>query len=534
MSLLSWIRIRPYRFASVAILLWFSSFVPSRAAANCAGDCGGDEIVTVDELVQGVNIALGLDSISSCPAIDQGDEGVTVDDLVRAVTASLTGCPIFPADYRSSYTEVRDCRNSIEHGGVSIRVLTNEVATRPYLDGANPLPEGSVVIKEEFDGPDCEDDELVRWRVMRKEEPGFEIDGDWSWQWVDRGGRVVFNDKATCIVCHQEAECLARDYMCTHGKEGDLQLILEEQPGALLAVAGTSSTDVYAVGADPEDGSGPLVVHYDGARWQRLPTGASGDLWWISVTPIDGSFYMAGANGLILEYDLTERSFTQDETPPGDPTLFGIWGPSENDIWAVGADAKSAGVVWHFDGETWSVVDLSGVRKGGIPALNKVWGRSASEVYAVGATGIVLLFDGVSWSEVDSGTTRFLFTVHGNDDLVAASGGFISGLVIEKGTGAFEDRTPADALQANGVFIAPNGTGFAVGVQRSTILRSFGQWANHDSVPRDIRDYHGTWIDPDGGFWAVGGDLVDLERGILGYGGELVLPRVVEPVESSD
>jgi hypothetical protein len=369
---------------------------------------------------------------------------------------------------------------------------------------------------------------------MRKEEPGFDAeDGDWHWQWDDRGGRVRLDDKTTCIGCHVPPECLARDHMCTHGEEGDLQLILEEQTGALLAVAGPSATDVYAVGADPNDGNGPLVLHYDGKRWQRLATEATGDLWWISVTPIDGSFYMAGSGGLILEYDLTERRFIRHETP-GDPTLFGIWGASENDLWAVGVDTQAGGVVWHFDGKTWSVVDLSGLRSQGIPALNKVWGRSASEVYAVGATGIVLFFDGVSWSEVDSGTSRFLFTVHGNDDIVVATGGFgLDGLVIEKGAGAFEDRTPPGALQTNGVFIAPDGTGFAVGNQRSTLLHRFGEWTLHDSVPDDfLRDYHGAWIDPDGGFWAVGGDLVDLDSGILGYGGDLILPRIVAP--SSD
>jgi hypothetical protein len=53
----------------------------------------------------------------------------------------------------------------------------------------------------------------------------------------------------------------------------------------------------------------PLVLHYDGERWQRLVTGASGDLWWISVTPIDGSFYMAGALSPALDklrLDVTE------------------------------------------------------------------------------------------------------------------------------------------------------------------------------------------------------------------------------------
>ena len=53
----------------------------------------------------------------------------------------------------------------------------------------------------------------------------------------------------------------------------------EHAKEALLSVAGRSERDVYAVGADK--GAGPLVLHYDGAGWQRLATGARGDLWWV-------------------------------------------------------------------------------------------------------------------------------------------------------------------------------------------------------------------------------------------------------------
>jgi hypothetical protein len=62
------------------------------------------------------------------------------------------------------------------------------------------------------------------------------------------------------------------------------------------------------------------------------------------------------------------------------------------------------------------------------------------------------------------------------------------------------------------------------------MLRTFGEWVLHDSVPRELREYHAAWIDPDGGFWAVGGELFEpMENGILGYGGELILPRTIEP-----
>lgn len=64
------------------------------ASANCGGDCGDDGEVTVDELVLGVNIALGTTPLSQCASFDtSNDNEVTVDELVGAVNNALNGCP---------------------------------------------------------------------------------------------------------------------------------------------------------------------------------------------------------------------------------------------------------------------------------------------------------------------------------------------------------------------------------------------------------------------------------------------------------
>lgn len=126
--------------------------------------------------------------------------------------------PVFPANYRETYTEVRNCRSSIEHGPFTIRVLADPIGLAPYLNNENPLPVGSVIVKEEYGGLDCDDlADLVQWRVMRKEAPGFDpADGDWHWQIVRASDRTVTDDtKLTCIRCHSVEECLARDYQCT-------------------------------------------------------------------------------------------------------------------------------------------------------------------------------------------------------------------------------------------------------------------------------------------------------------------------------
>jgi hypothetical protein len=66
---------------------------PPAVTPTCAGDCNGDGVTTVDEVVRGVAIALGDKPLSSCPASDPNHDGiVAVSDLVQAVKSVLQGC----------------------------------------------------------------------------------------------------------------------------------------------------------------------------------------------------------------------------------------------------------------------------------------------------------------------------------------------------------------------------------------------------------------------------------------------------------
>jgi hypothetical protein len=65
--------------------------------APCAGDCNGDAVVTIDEITKSVNIALGVDALSSCTQADiDGDGKVTVNELIAEVNTALRGCPATP------------------------------------------------------------------------------------------------------------------------------------------------------------------------------------------------------------------------------------------------------------------------------------------------------------------------------------------------------------------------------------------------------------------------------------------------------
>jgi hypothetical protein len=70
---------------------------PVPTPLSCVGDCDGDGAVTVDELLTGVSLALGLLSLVACPPFDfNGDGWVTIDELLSAVNAALSGCPSPP------------------------------------------------------------------------------------------------------------------------------------------------------------------------------------------------------------------------------------------------------------------------------------------------------------------------------------------------------------------------------------------------------------------------------------------------------
>jgi hypothetical protein len=63
-----------------------------RASAQpCTGDCGGDFAVAVDEIVFGINVAIGRADAEDCPGFRPAGS-VTIDVLVTAVANALDGC----------------------------------------------------------------------------------------------------------------------------------------------------------------------------------------------------------------------------------------------------------------------------------------------------------------------------------------------------------------------------------------------------------------------------------------------------------
>jgi sugar lactone lactonase YvrE len=318
------------------------------------------------------------------------------------------------------------------------------------------------------------------------------------------------------------------------------QALRTELPGALLSVWGFGERDVYAVGADSRDGMGPVVLHYDGVKFTRLDTGLiEGDLWWVYGVAPD-TVFMAGSGGVVLRYNPQARTFAR-MTTPGDATIYGIWGASPTDVWAVGGNVAgsggtgAAGVVWHFDGNTWQNVALPGDTAARF-TIFKVWGSAANDVWAVGDNSTTLHYDGTAWSvvPVPEELRGKLLTVHGRGTERFAVGGTANGILLQsEGTGW--RRVMVEGLpRLTGVYAPANGGPIAVGANGTVVHRNRqGQWNVITRAPNTPLDFHSVWVDPGGNVWAVGGNIAStpLVQGMLWRFGTHVAdaPLEIEP-----
>jgi hypothetical protein len=66
---------------------------PGTPGPGCDGDCDGNRVVSVAELITAVNISLETAELSRCPAADANDNGVvSINELILAVNSALDGC----------------------------------------------------------------------------------------------------------------------------------------------------------------------------------------------------------------------------------------------------------------------------------------------------------------------------------------------------------------------------------------------------------------------------------------------------------
>jgi hypothetical protein len=104
------------------------SFRVGSTAALCAGDCNDDGRVTINELIRGVNIALGRAAIDDCPSFDPNLDGrVTIGELIRAVNNALNGCEV--AAPTATPTDTPSPTQTMPLGATATRTQTATAST---------------------------------------------------------------------------------------------------------------------------------------------------------------------------------------------------------------------------------------------------------------------------------------------------------------------------------------------------------------------------------------------------------------------
>jgi hypothetical protein len=183
----------------------------------------------------------------------------------------------------------------------------------------------------------------------------------------------------------------------------------------LKSIWGSSATDIWAVGDAWRSGSSDryTILHTTngGTSWTNTNTvGTSTPQTLYGVWGPNADYvYAVGAGGRIICYTSATSAWAS-MTSGTTSTLRGVWGSAWNDVYAVG----NGGIILHYGGTSWSAVTSSHKPLGFSADLYGVWGTGGT-VYAVGEGGAVLeCSDGVNWTAMDSNSTQHLYGAWGS------------------------------------------------------------------------------------------------------------------------
>lgn len=141
------------------------------------------------------------------------------------------------------------------------------------------------------------------------------------------------------------------------------------------------------------------------------------------MTP-DGVVFIVGSAGTVL----VGRGGTWAEATEGVYpwlSLSGVWASAADDVFAL----SRGGMILHFDGVSWSEMDF-----GTDYTLIDIWGSASDEVYAVGDEGTIVHFDGRAWSRRSIGDRYDLVALVGSSPTDITVLGEFEGILHWDGT----------------------------------------------------------------------------------------------------
>jgi photosystem II stability/assembly factor-like uncharacterized protein len=284
-----------------------------------------------------------------------------------------------------------------------------------------------------------------------------------------------------------------------------------EPVGWLLNVSGPSGDDLYAVGGTPDQGA---IMHFDGEGWSPLDTGLDYPLLnWVHPFAED-DIVMVGNEGTVIRLD--GQSWSKQPTPT-DQDLWGVWGASPDDLWAVGGNGRQEGqaTILRYDGSSWSEVQVPDLERANVFAFFKVWGTSADNLWIVGQRGAILHWDGNELVPQGSGTGKDMISLWGTGpDHVVAVGGRSNGIAAVWDGSSWtsqelvcDEQSGIPAPGINGVWMGDPDTAHLVGVEGVAVELDPNTFeCSQQFLPTD-KDLHAVFGDDEGRMTAVGGNL---------------------------
>ena len=101
--------------------------------AECVGDCTATGLVTITDLILGVNIVLELQPPAACPAFQNAAGQVDIAQLVKGVNNALNGCPP-PGQFEAKInTDLVPLQATVFMKGNPERVVSSRDAQVVYL-----------------------------------------------------------------------------------------------------------------------------------------------------------------------------------------------------------------------------------------------------------------------------------------------------------------------------------------------------------------------------------------------------------------
>ena len=257
----------------------------------------------------------------------------------------------------------------------------------------------------------------------------------------------------------------------------------------------------------------PIVLHYDGTSWSTALEDVNGAL--ISFTSIWGAtgsaVFAVGkscAGPLALPYDGNHWGQLPASCPGADPNqLTSVWGSSPVDLFAthrIGIPPHLGGSVDHYDGQNWNYVYIPPCGGTGMlcPSPQAVWSSSPSDVLAVGDAGMIVHYDGTSWTPLQSGTTQPLAGIWGAGAGSAVFAVGAGGTILNYDGTTWRAQTSGTTQSLHGVWGTSANDVFAVG-SGGTILHYDGTgWTAQ--VSGSTQALYSVWGNSGNSVFAVG------------------------------